>query len=82
MNNSKPNYCVEVKTEISPPALPERRPTIPTPDLLKNLEVKEKSAKFKCSKGYICFSKTLSSDAEPEVYQPLHKGVISIHQEI
>ena len=68
---------MEVKTRISPPALPERPPTIPTPDLLKNLnlETKQKSVKFKCKPGYICFSKVLSSDAEPEDYQSLHKDL-------
>jgi hypothetical protein len=92
--DSKPSYCVEVKTQISSPLpspLPPSRPPIETPDLLKNLATTQKQQRpkfkqhnIKCIKpGFICFSKTPSSDAEFEEYRPLlHKDLSTESNEV
>ena len=76
--------------KYSPPPSPPSRPPIETPDLLKNLETqKQQRPKFKqhdikCIKpGFICFSKTPSSDAEFEEYRPLlHKDLSTESNEV
>ena len=92
--DSKPSYCVEVKTHISSPLPsppPPSRPPIETPDLLKNLDSTQKQQQpklkqhnIKCIKpGFICFSKTPSSDAEFEEYRPLlHKDLSTESNEV
>ena len=111
--DSKPSYCVEVKTQISSPLpspvfsrktrqmkagqnnkyspSPPSRPPIETPDLLKNLDTTQKQQRpkfkqhnIKCIKpGFICFSKTPSSDAEFEEYRPLlHKDLSTESNEV
>ena len=83
-----------MKTQISSPLpspLPPSRPPIETPDLLKNLDSTQKQQRpklkqhnIKCIKpGFICFSKTPSSDAEFEEYRPLlHKDLSTESNEV